>query len=55
MGFDKVFESGDPSVEFPHFCGVVGFSLFDCLEQCLGDALQGVRVEVRATIQDIGC
>ena len=55
MGPDKVFKSGDPGVEFRHFSGVVSFSLFDCLEQCLGDALQSVGVEVGTAVQDVSC
>ena len=32
---------------------VVVFSLFDCLEQRFGDALQGVGVEVSAAVKDV--
>ena len=32
VSFDEVFESGDPSVELPHFGPMVGFSLFDRFE-----------------------
>ena len=53
VGLDKVFESVDPSVELAYFGCVVIFSLFDCLEQGLGDALQGVGVEVGTTVEDV--
>ena len=32
---------------------MVGFSLFDCFEQGLGNALQGVGVEVGAAVEDV--
>ena len=53
VGFDKVFESVNPAVELPYLGHVVIFSLFDCFEQGFGDALQGVGVEIGATVEDI--
>ena len=53
MGLDEVFESVDPRIELAHFGCMVIFSLFDCFEQGLGNALQGVGVEVGATVKDI--
>ena len=55
MGLDKVFESEDTGIEFGHLGDVVSFSLFNGFKQRLGDALQGIGVEVGATIQDVGC
>ena len=55
VGFDEVLQSGDPSVKLQYFGGMVGLSLFNSLEQCLGDALQGVGVEVGAAVQDVSC
>ena len=55
MGFDKVLELEDAGVEFGHLGGVVSLSLFNGFEQCLGNALQGVGVEVGAAAQDVGC
>ena len=53
VGFDEVFKSIDPRIELAYLGRVVVLSLFDCLEQRLGDALQGVRVEVSATVKDV--
>ena len=53
VGFDEVLESVDSSVELTYFGHVVILSLFDCLEQCLGDPLQGVGVKVSAAIKDV--
>ena len=53
MGFDEVLESVNSSVELAYFSRVVVFPLFDCFEQRFGDALQGVRVEVSATVEDV--
>ena len=53
VGFDKVLESVDPGIKFPHFGNVVVLSLFDCFEQRLGNALQGVGVEVGAAVEDV--
>ena len=51
--FDEIFESIDPTVEFPYFGHVVVFPLLDCFEQRLGDTLQGVRVKVGAAVKDV--
>ena len=53
VGFDKVFKSIDPCIELAYLGRVVVFSLFDCSEQRFGDALQGVRVEVSAAVEDV--
>ena len=53
VGLDEVFESVDPGVELPYFGRMVVFPLFDCFEQGFGDALQGVGVEVSATVEDV--
>ena len=53
MGLDEVLKSGDSGIEFPDFGDVVGLPLFDGFEQRLGDALQGIGVEVRAAVQDV--
>ena len=53
MGFDEVLEPIDPTVEFPYFGDMVVFPLLDRFEQGLGDALQGVRVEVGAAVKDV--
>ena len=53
MGLDKVFESVDPGVELAYLSRVVILSLFDRFEQRLGDALQGVWVEISAAVEDI--
>ena len=53
VGFDEVFESADSSVELAHFSRVIVFSLFDSSEQCLGDALQGVGVEIGAAVENV--
>ena len=55
MGFDEVFEPIDSSVELTHFGHVIVFSLLNCFEQRLGDALQGVGVEIGATVEDVSC
>ena len=55
MSFDEVLESGDSGIELPHFSSVIVLSLLDCFKQSLGDALQGVGVEVGAAGQDVGC
>ena len=54
VGLDEVFESVDSCVELAYFGCVVIFSLFDCFKQGLGDALQGVGVEVGTAVEDIG-
>ena len=54
MLLDQVFKSIDPLVELLDFGFVKVFSLFKCLEQRLGDALQGVRVEVGAHVENVG-
>ena len=54
MGFDKVFESVDSSVELMYFGHVVVLSLFDRFEQRFGDALQGVGVKVSAAVENVG-
>ena len=53
VGFDEVFKSIDSRIELAYLGRVVVFSLFDCLEQRFGDALQGVRVEVSAAVEDV--
>ena len=55
VGFDEILESIDSSVELAHFGHVIVFSLLNCFEQRLGDALQGVGVEVGAAVEDISC
>ena len=55
VGLDKVFQSVDPSVELAYFGCMVVLSLFNCFEQRLGDALQGVGVEVSAAVEDVSC
>ena len=51
---DEVFKSKDSTVELLDFGFVIVFALFECLEQRLGDALQGVGVEVSAHVENIG-
>ena len=51
---DEIFESDDPTVEFLYLGLVVFFSLFEGLEQRLGDALQGVGVEIGAHVENVG-
>ena len=53
MGLDEVFESVDPGVELVYFGCVVILSLFDRFEQRLGDALQGVWVEISTAVEDV--
>ena len=53
VGFDKVLESVDPGIELPHFSNVVVLPLFDCFEQRLGNALQGVGVEISAAVENV--
>ena len=53
MRFDEVFKSGDSSVELPYFGHMVGLSLFDRFEQCFGDTLQGIGVEIGAAVEDV--
>ena len=53
VGFDQIFESVDPGVELSYFGGMIVFSLFNCFEQGFGDALQGVRVEIGAAVEDV--
>ena len=53
VGFDEVFESVDAGVELSYFGHVIVFPLFDCFEQCLGNPLQGVGVEVSAAVKDV--
>ena len=53
VGFDEVFKSIDPRIELAYLGRVVVFSLFDCLKQRFGDALQGIRVEVSAAVEDV--
>ena len=53
MRLNEVLEPIDPAVEFPHFSRVVVFSLLNCFEQRLGDALQGVGVEISAAVKDV--
>ena len=53
MSLDEVLEPVDPAVELSYLGQVIVFSLFDRFEQRLGDALQGIGVEVRTTVQDV--
>ena len=53
VGSDKVFESVDSSVELAYFSCMVVLPLFDRFEQGLGDALQGVGVEVGAAVENV--
>ena len=53
MGFDEVFKSVDSSVELAYFSCMVVLSLFNRFEQRLGDALQGVGVEISAAVKDV--
>ena len=53
VGLDEVLESVDPCIELAHFGCMVIFTLLDCFEQGFGDALQGVRVEVSAAVEDV--
>ena len=53
VGPDQVLESVDSGVKLSHFSGVVIFPLLDSFEQGFGDALQGVRVEVSAAVEDV--
>ena len=53
VGFDEIFKLVDPSIELAYFGHVIVLSLFDRFEQCLGDALQGVGVEVGAAVENI--
>ena len=55
VGFDEVFQLGDSSIELQYLGSVVGLPLFDGSEQHLGNALQGVGVEIGATVQDVSC
>ena len=53
VGFDEVFKSIDSTVELSYLGHVVVFSLFDRFKQCFGDALQGVGVEIGATVENV--
>ena len=53
VSLNEIFEPVDPTIEFSYLGHVVVFSLFDRLEQRLGDALQGVGVEVSAAVEDV--
>ena len=53
VGLDEVLESINSCVELTYFGCVIVLSLFDCFEQRFGDALQGVRVEVGAAIENV--
>ena len=53
VSFDEVLQSIDSGVEFPYFGHMVVLSLFNCFEQCLGDALQGVGVKIGAAVEDV--
>ena len=53
VGFDKVLEPVDPSVELAHFGHVIVFPLLNCFEQRLGDTLQGVWVEIGAAVENV--
>ena len=53
--FDKVFKSVDPTIELSYLGHMVVFLLFDCFEQRLGDALQGVGVKVGAAVENVSC
>ena len=53
VGFDKVFESIDPTVKLLYFGRVIVFPLLDCFKQRFGDALQGVGVEIGAAVEDV--
>ena len=53
VGFDKVLEPIDPRIELTYFSCVIIFPLFDRFEQGLGDALQGVGVEIGAAVKDV--
>ena len=53
VGFDQVLESVDSGIELSHFSDVIVFSLLDCFKQGLGDALQGVGVEIGAAVENV--
>ena len=53
VGFDKVLKSVDPGVELTYFGCVNVLPLLDHFEQCFGDPLQGVRIEVSAAVEDV--
>ena len=53
VGLDEIFEPVDLSVELAYFGRVVVFPLFDRFEQCFGDPLQGVGVEVSAAVENV--
>ena len=53
VSLDKVFESVDPTVELSYFGCMVVLSLLDRFEQCFGDALQGVGVEIDAAVENV--
>ena len=52
---DEVLESIDPTVELLYLGLVIVLSLLDRLEQCPGDALQGVGVEVGTHVENVSC
>ena len=54
MGFDEVFKPIDSGIELSHFGRMILFLLPNCFKQCFGNALQGVGVEVGATVEDVG-
>ena len=53
VGFNEVFKLVDPSIELAYFGCMVVLSLFNCFEQRLGNALQGVGVEISAAVEDV--
>ena len=54
VGLNEVFQPIDPGVELTYFSCVVVLPLLDRFEQCFGDTLQGVGVEVGAAVEDVG-
>ena len=50
---EEVLESVDPTIELLYLGPVIVFSLLNCFEQRLGDALQGVGVEIGAHVEDV--
>ena len=53
VSFDEVLESVNSAIEFPYFGDVIVLPLLDRFEQCFGDSLQGVGVEVSATVKNV--
>ena len=52
---DEVFKPIDSIIESLYLGPMVFFSLLESFEQRLGDALQGIGVEVSAHVKDVGC